>query len=191
MRVELLVQLSAFQQIWHMNRKTLFKEKTPLNEGAAADIMFPGCSEISVFLYGWEVNTSDRTVVKDFYYTGEVREKWKRISSSSLLLPRAGPGGRIAEMTQKLIKTNLYFKFPTTADVFWGWGGDFHPECNTAVDSPCHGEVRISSCASRTRIWPWIIVPEFDHPLLCQWNPGTKTGVPEILCPPLIKLKFK
>ena len=114
MRVELLVQLSAFQQIWHMNRKTLFKEKTPLNEGAAADIIFPGCSEISVFLHGWEVNTSSYCC-EDFF---TLEGKKGRDSSSSLLLPRDGPGGRIAEIIQELTKTNLYFKFPTTADVF-------------------------------------------------------------------------
>jgi hypothetical protein len=34
------------------------------------------------------------------------------------------------------METNILFKFPTIANEFSEGGGDFHPACNTSVESP-------------------------------------------------------
>jgi hypothetical protein len=44
------------------------------------------------------------------------------------------------ERNKKPTEQDLYFKFPTSAYVFSGGGGDFH-KCSTSVESPCKARI--------------------------------------------------
>ena len=66
-----------------------------------------------------------------------------RPAGKSMFSDRTGLIGHFSERNTKPTEIDLYFKFPTTEDVFVGGGGDFHHECNTSVESPCEARILI------------------------------------------------
>jgi hypothetical protein len=50
-------------------------------------------------------------------------------------------GRNVAERNPKPTEITTYFKYPTTAYVFGGGGGNFHHKCNTSLESPFDGHI--------------------------------------------------
>ena len=56
---------------------------------------------------------------------------------------------QLKKETQKTTEMDLYFEFPTTADVFSGAGGNLY-ECNTSVETPYEADPSAFSTDSAT-----------------------------------------
>ena len=81
----------------------------------------------------------------------------------------SGSTQKVFGKNPKTNKTRFYFEFPTTADVFWDGGGNFHHRCNISVESPFEAQILDTIVPNSRKI------SDFGHQL--HWNPGTKTGV--------------